>query len=218
MSKRIVLVNGSARKNGNTCSMLRKIEEGAVIKGAEVEMIHLSDLDFKGCYSCFACKELNGDNYGHCAVNDGIRPVLQKIEESDAFVLGSPIYWGNLSGQMRSFMERLLFQYLVYGKQPSSASPKTFHTALVTTMNIGEALYEPSGLEATIGQIHMIMKMMFGDCEVLNLYETVQFDDYSKYVYSSLDKEEKSKRDPVISHENLEKAFNLGVKLAACSD
>jgi len=214
MSKRIVLVNGSARKNGNTAKMLGKIKEGAAYKGAEVEMTHLSDLYFKGCYSCFACKKLNGEDYGHCAVNDGLRPVFQRIEEADAFVLGSPIYWSNLSGQMRSFMERLLFQYLVYGNPYSSAAPKTFHTALVTTMNIGEGLYGPSGVEATIGQLQMIMQVIFGDCEVLNLHETVQFDDYTKYVYSAPDKEEKSKRDPAISSENLEKAFDLGVRLA----
>lgn len=215
MSKKIILINGSARKNGNTVKMLKKIEEGAVSKGAEVEIINLSELDYKGCYACYSCKVLNGKSYGHCSIEDGLKPVFQKIEESDAFVLGSPIYWSNLSGQMRSFLERLLFQYLVYGEQYSSAAPKTFNTALITTMNIGEMLYEPSGLGATIGQIKMIMQLTFGkECEILNLFETVQFDDYSKYVYSAPDKEEKSRRNPKINSTNLQKAFDLGVRLA----
>lgn len=214
MDKKVILINGSARHMGNTAEMLDKVKEGAISKGASVEQINLFDLNYKGCSGCYACKRVDGKSYGHCSVKDDLFSVFHKIEESDAFVLGSPIYWSNLSGQMRSFMERLFFQYLVYGEQYGSTSPKQFKTALLTTMNINEELYEPSGLAATLNHIQMVMQILFGHCEMLNLYKTVQFEDYSKYVYSMPDKDEKSNRIPKISDEDLKKAFELGVNIA----
>ena len=49
-----------------------------------------------------------------CAVEDDLRPILKKVLQADAIVLGSPIYFGTVSGEMRSFMERLLFPYRPY--------------------------------------------------------------------------------------------------------
>lgn len=210
---KIILINGSARKQGNTEEILKKIKAGAISKGAEVEEVNLFDLNYKGCYGCYSCKELEGKHYGHCPIKDDLKLLFQKIEKSDGFVLGSPIYWSNLSGEMRSFMERLFFQYLVYDEQYSSVAPKQFKTALVTTMNINADLYEPSGLASTITHIQTVMKLLFGSCEVLNLFETVQFDDYSKYVYKMPDKEEKSNRFPKIREVDLKKAYDLGINL-----
>lgn len=211
--KNIILINGSARKNGNTAQMLEKVKNGANSVGASVEIINLFDLDYKGCSACYACKINKGKYYGHCSIEDDLKPLFHKIENADAFVLGSPIYWSNLSGQMRSFMERFFFQYLVYGEQYSSNAPKSYKTALLTTMNINEKLYKPSGLADTLDHIQMIMTLLFGSCEVLNLYETVQFDDYSKYVYSMPDREEKSSRNPKISGNDFQNAYELGVRL-----
>jgi multimeric flavodoxin WrbA len=55
----------------------------------------------------------DGKSYGKCAVNDELSPVFKKVEEAAAIILGSPIYLGTATGEMRSFMERLMFQYLV---------------------------------------------------------------------------------------------------------
>lgn len=211
--KNIILINGSARKDGNTAQMLEKVKSGAISVGAFAEIINLFDLDYKGCCACYSCKLNGGKHYGHCPVNDDLKPIFHKIENADAFVLGSPIYWSNLSGQMRSFMERLFFQYLVYGEQYSSVAPKTFKTALLTTMNVNEKLYRSSGLADTLGNIQMIMTLLFGSCELINLFATVQFDDYSKYVYSMSDRDEKSNRNPKISDTDLQSAYELGIRL-----
>ena len=121
---KVMAINGSPRKNGNTATLLNKALEGASAEGAETEMIHLYDLDFKGCISCFACKRIGGKSYGRCAVKDALTPVLDKVPQADAIILGSPIYFGNVTGEMRSFMERLVFPYLVYDKQHSMIFPK----------------------------------------------------------------------------------------------
>ena len=102
-------INGSPRKNWNTALLLEHALAGAASQGAETELIHLYDLAYKGCTSCFSCKLKDGKSYGRCAMNDGLTPVLEKLAEADVFILGSPIYFGTVTGEMRSFMERLLF-------------------------------------------------------------------------------------------------------------
>src|SRR5271169_3957054 len=111
---KIIAFNGSPRKKWNTATLLEKTLEGAASKGAETELIHLYDLNYKGCISCFACKTKGGKSYGRCAVEDDLTPILGKMEEIDALILGFPIYFGTITGEMKSFMERLLFPYLAY--------------------------------------------------------------------------------------------------------
>ena len=57
---KVIAVNGSPRKKWNTATLLERALEGAASKGAETELVHLYDLDFKGCVSCFACKMIDG--------------------------------------------------------------------------------------------------------------------------------------------------------------
>src|SRR5512139_556287 len=89
---KIIAINGSPRKQWNTAKMLEKAIEGAASQGAETHLIHLYDLEFKGCISCFACKTKDGESYGKCAVKDDLTPVYAEIKEADAIILGSPIY------------------------------------------------------------------------------------------------------------------------------
>ena len=111
---KVIAFNGSPRKKWNTATLLAKALEGAASQGAGTELFHLYDLDFKGCISCFACKTKGGKSYGRCAVEDDLRPILKKVLKADAIILGSPIYFGTVSGEMRSFMERLLFPFRPY--------------------------------------------------------------------------------------------------------
>ena len=109
-----IAINGSPRKNWNTVTLLKKALEGAESVGAETEMIHLYDLDFKGCSSCFFCKRKNSGFIGQCSMKDDLTPVLERAMASDVLLLGSPIYIGYITGEMKSFMERLLFMNLSY--------------------------------------------------------------------------------------------------------
>ena len=70
--------NGSPRKNKNTADMLQSAMKGAQEAGAETELVHLYDIDFKGCKSCFACKVKNSKCNGICALKDDLRPVLER--------------------------------------------------------------------------------------------------------------------------------------------
>ena len=73
---KVMAINGSPRKQGNTATLLNKALEVAKSHGAETEMVHLYDLDYKGCRSCYACKLKGGKSYGKCAIRDSLTPVL----------------------------------------------------------------------------------------------------------------------------------------------
>jgi multimeric flavodoxin WrbA len=104
---KVLAFNGSPRKKWNTATLLEKALEGAASQGAETELIHLYDLNCKGCVNCFVCKTKGDKSYGICAIKDDLEPIFRKIETSDVIILGSPIYYGTVSGEMKSFMERL---------------------------------------------------------------------------------------------------------------
>jgi multimeric flavodoxin WrbA len=210
---KLIALCGSARKHGNTAKMLQQVIEGAKSVGAETEFINLFDLNYEDCISCYACKLKNSKSFGHCMVNDELKPVLERIEQSDVIVLGSPVYYANLSGKMRSFMDRLLFQYLDYGGKGTGSKPKNFKTALIATMNVNDEIYVERGFKDTLTFLSGVIGNTLGSCELLTLTDTILFDDYSKYVYQMSDLEEKSNRVDKISAENLQKAFDLGVRL-----
>ncbi|WP_410509552.1 flavodoxin family protein [Methanosarcina hadiensis] len=209
---KVIAINGSPRKTWNTATLLEKALEGAASEGAETEMIHLYDLDFKGCISCFACKLKDGKSYGKCAMRDDLTPVLEKLEDADAVILGSPIYLGTSTGEMRSFMERYIFPYLVYSDETPSLYPKNIPVGFIYTMGAKEEFFDFFGLRKTIELNENLAKRIFGDSETLYSTDTYQFDDYSKYVADRFDPEEKAKRRKEVFPQDCEKAFEMGAR------
>ena len=97
--------NGSPLKKWNTSQLLLRALRGAESERAKTKLDYLHDLDFKGCTSCFACKWTRGKSYGHCAVNDDLQPIFEKIENADGILIESPIYLGIKNGVTRCFLE-----------------------------------------------------------------------------------------------------------------
>lgn len=209
----VLAINGSPRKVWNTATLLQHILDGAASKGAEIELIHLYDLDFKGCTSCFACKLKDGKSYGKCAHRDDLTPVLEKILTVDALILGSPIYFGTVTGEMRSFMERMLFPFLTYTRPPQSIFPKKIPTAFIYTMNIAEQQIKEYGYDIHFKSNEAILERMFGRCESFFSYETLQFEDYSKVVFSYADPADRIKRRKTVFPKDCERAYALGERL-----
>lgn len=211
---KIMAVNGSPRKSWNTATLLKKALKGAASQGADTELVHLYDLAFTGCTSCFACKVRGGKSYGRCAVRDGLAPVLKKVTEADGLILGSPIYFGNVSGEMRSFLERLLFPYFTYTDPPQSLFPGKIPTGFIYTMNVTEELMKAWGYEQVFGSNQRLLHMVFGSSEFLCSCDTYQFKDYSKVVADRFDPEKKARRRQEIFPQECEQALALGARLA----
>jgi multimeric flavodoxin WrbA len=209
----VIAINGSPRKKWNTATLLEHALEGAKLAGAKTDLIHLYDLNYKGCTSCFSCKLKGGKSYGKCAMKDGLTPVLERIADADALILGSPIYFGTVTGEMRSFMERLLFPYLVYTKPPASLFKRKIQTAFIYTMNIPEPLMNEYQYPVHIGLNEDVLARTFGEAETLCSFETLQFEDYSKVVFNYFDPEERQERHRTVFPKDCKKAFALGARL-----
>ncbi|MCX5826497.1 MAG: flavodoxin family protein [Deltaproteobacteria bacterium] len=213
----IIGINGSPRKKWNTATLLTKALEGAASQGADTELVHLYDLDFKGCRSCFACKIIDGPHNGRCAVKDDLSPILKKIEdEADAIILGSPIYFGSMTGEMRSFIERLLFAPLVYSQLPRSVFPRKIRTGIIYTMNATEEMSAERGYGAMFSSTEASFWRVFGGAaETFCSYDTYQFPDYSKVVMEYMDPVKKAARRKEVFPDDCRKAFEFGCRIAS---
>ena len=100
MSK-VVIFKGSPRKNGDTSKLLEQVAKGAKSKGAEVIEFDLNDSGIRGCQGCGYCRTHDG-----CAVNDYLQPMYEAIKEADAIVFGSPIYYYQITGQAKVWLDR----------------------------------------------------------------------------------------------------------------
>lgn len=209
---KVLAFNGSPRKAWNTVTLLNKALEGAASQGAETELIHLYDLNYKGCTSCFSCKLKGGSSYGKCAVKDDLTPIFKKVGDADAVILGSPIYMGAVTGEMRSFLERLM--YPLFDMQNfTTLFKRKISTGFIYTMGVTENQIKEVGYEQRFKEIEDTMKMAFGSSESLLVTDTYQYDDYSRYVIAPfINPEEKAKRKREQFPKDCQKAFEMGVK------
>lgn len=211
---KLIAINGSPRKGWNTAAMLKHAVEGAAAAGAETETVHLYDLQFKGCKSCFACKTKGGKSYGKCSMKDDLTPVLQKVEEADALILGSPIYWGRVTGEMASFMDRLWFPYLVYADYSKTLFPRKIRTGLIYTMNVTEEQRQNNGYDVHLNTNERVMGKTFGSVETLFSHFTLQADDPERFLVSG-ETEKRLKQREEQFPEDCRKAFELGARLVS---
>lgn len=211
---KVIAFNGSPRKNFSTANLLEKALEGAKAAGAETELVHLYDVDFKGCMSCFVCKVRNGKTYGRCAHRDGILPYLEKAAEADALIIGSPIYLGRTSGEASAFLERLIFPFISYADYRTLA-PRKSSTAMIYTMNVTEQEKNDYGYDSHIKRNESFMERTFGSCESLCSFNTLQGTekDYEKFELRGTFGEKIRYRNENFEND-LQKAFDLGGRLA----
>lgn len=212
----IYAINGSPRKQWNTAQALQNVLDGASESADNVltEMINLYSLNYKGCVSCFECKRLGGSSYGKCAVNDELQPILRNLAGADIIVFGSPMYFGDITGQMRCFLERLLFQYLQYTPGYPSLAPKKLYTAMIYTMNCTEEAARQAGYPVHLKSMENYIGHSFGHEPVIfHLYDTYQFRDYAKYKCDVFDAEHKAEVRRDIYPLQLAKCKELGAQL-----
>ena len=173
----ILAINGSPRKNGSTAQLLEAAIQGAAGAGGRMTgIIHLSEYDFKGCLSCYGCKDPDIGCEGLCIRQDTMTPVYESIRDGAVVFLGSPVYYHYLSGLMKNFLERLLFPYHTQGAD----IPENVRVALILTMSQTEENYYKRGYDRTFGVIADSLKQTFGNCEQLNIYDTYHFVDDEK--------------------------------------
>ena len=208
--KKIIIIDEGPRKIFNTAAMLQKFAEGAssVSSDVEVKTVRLYDLDYKGCMSCMACK-IKGRASNICKFKDALTPVLEEIAQADGLVLGSPIYFGDVTGQMRTFLERLAFPWLSYNDY-SMTAPKRMPVVLVETMN---GLPERNNSQG-YGSMEHCIKTALGEPERLYAYNTYQVKNYDNFELAGFSEEAKRMYRTEHWEQDLQAAYNAGKCMA----
>ena len=217
MSK-VIILNGSPRKNFNTAQILKEAQKGAESIGASVEFFNLYDYNFKGCYSCFACQRKESTTNGLCAIKDEIRPILEKCLNADAIILGSPVYFSYPTGIFRNFVERLMFANHTYLIDKENGGlkrrlDKVIPTGIIFTMNCPKEMANQLNYDVILGENVKSLNHIMGYAEGLYIYDTTQFADFSKFNCEIFNEESKAKTKAEQFPKDLAKAFDLGKKL-----
>ena len=101
---KILVLNGSPRKNGNTQAMCNAFYEEAIKAGHEVHMIRVTEKKIAGCLACEYCHTKGN---GHCIQKDDMQEIYPLMEEMEMLVIASPIYYYSYSGQMQCTLNRI---------------------------------------------------------------------------------------------------------------
>ncbi|MFA6835995.1 MAG: flavodoxin family protein [Fibrobacteraceae bacterium] len=115
---RVLVINGSPRKKGNVATMLHSVADN--IKDADVHWLDVNDLQVHPCIGCMKCRAT-----GVCVLpeDDGHR-IAEEIAQCDALIMGTPVYWGNMSGQMKLVFDRIVPAMM---EDPMNGFPKPLH-------------------------------------------------------------------------------------------
>ena len=103
---KVVMINSSPHEHGSTYTALSEIAKELTAQGVESEIIHIGKSDIHGCIACGQCRRL-----GKCVFDDAVNAHIQKLIDADGLIFGTPVYYAGISGQLKSFMDRLFFCY-----------------------------------------------------------------------------------------------------------
>ena len=104
--KKVIVISTSLRRGSNSDLLADKIVEGAMSTGNEVEKISLVGKDIQFCKGCLACQKL-----GKCVIKDDVNDIMAKVLEAEVVVWATPIYYYEMSGQMKTLIDRMNAMY-----------------------------------------------------------------------------------------------------------
>ncbi len=100
--KKVILISGSPKKEGNTVQVLKIAEEVLKENGVETEIISLHGKKIQGCIACGKCKEINS-----CILKDDLNEIIEKIRNSEGLIVGAPVYFGTARGDIMNLIQRV---------------------------------------------------------------------------------------------------------------
>ncbi len=131
---KVLMLNGSPRKNGNTSIALKEMEKIFKQEGIETELIHVGNKGIRSCIACGACAEK-----GKCVFDDIVNEIAPKFEECDGLVVGSPVYYASANATLVALLTRLFYS-----------------TSFDKTMKVGASVVcaRRGGLSATFDELN----------------------------------------------------------------
>lgn len=147
---KVIAINGSPRKNGNTSQALKIMADELEEQGIEVEIIQIGHLNIHGCIGCGYCRT-SADN--QCVFKDDIvNDIAKKMREADGFILASPTYYAGIAGTMKAFLDRVFYTSSKYFKYKVATSISVVRRAggvdvvhqLNNYLNLAQTVMPPS--------------------------------------------------------------------------
>lgn len=206
-----IIINASPRKKWNTSEIMQAAQKGAESVGAETEYINLYDVDFKGCRSCLVCK-LKGKEKCKCYWRDNLSPIIEKILDADALLIGTPIYFGQPTSEFRALIERLIFCVMSYDDGSSYYTGRV-NVGIFYTMNAPMQYYEES-MKVSLESNEFLFTFLNGKIVTYPVCDTLQVSKYSKFNMAGFSQELKEKQYVMQFPKDLEKAFEIGADLS----
>ncbi|MEE0942175.1 flavodoxin family protein [Methanobrevibacter sp.] len=206
-----IIINASPRKKWNTAEVLDAARKGAESVGSEVEYVNLYDLVFKGCRSCLICKRKDKTK-GKCYWKDDLSPLIEKIFDSDALIIGSPIYFGQPTSEFRALVERLIFCIMSYDDGSSYYTGKV-NVGIFYTMNAPLEFYEQS-MKDSLSSTEFLFSFLNGEVISYPVCDTLQVHKYSEYNMAGFSQEAKEKQLILQFPNDLENAFEIAANLS----
>ncbi len=105
--KKVLILSGSPRKNGNSDLLCDEFMRGAIESGNEVTKINVCERNVAPCRACYACKES-----GNCVIKDDMAEILQAMIDADVLVLASPVYFYSIDAQLKAVIDRTVARWL----------------------------------------------------------------------------------------------------------
>lgn len=101
---KVLLVNGSPHKNGNTNKVLEEAKKDLADCGIDSEIFWIGNKPITGCIACYQCIKK-----GKCVFDDAVNEFVEKAKDADAFIFGTPVYYASMAGSLVSFMDRIFY-------------------------------------------------------------------------------------------------------------
>lgn len=152
MSKNVLVISSTLRKGGNSEALAQEFAKGAKDAGHNVEFITLQDKEIKFCKGCLACQKI-----GHCVIKDDSNEIVEKMEQAEVIAFASPIYYYEMSGQLKTLLDRANALFSLNYKFRdiyflSTAADGDSHAADIATNGIGGwiACFAKAQLKGTV--------------------------------------------------------------------
>jgi len=125
---------GSPRMKGNTTTIVNEVLRGASEAGAKTKIFNLNELGIRGCQACYKCQTPEGK----CVQQDGMAPLYDEIFSADAVVIGTPVFMLQITGQTKTFIDRLFALLYLKDGQPGAFRNKIKGKRTITVYSQGQ--------------------------------------------------------------------------------
>lgn len=129
---KVLLINGSPHEKGTTFGALTEIGKELNSLGVDYEILHVGNKNVSGCLACGGCSKT-----GRCVVNgDFVNTVIEKIEEADGLIVGTPVYYAGINGTLKSLLDRVFYARRGFANKPASSIAVARRAGTTATLEI----------------------------------------------------------------------------------